>query len=236
MSRGDLDPHEVRTAVKRKDSFCGTGRCMSAPPKRKHGHERDATQFQQSSAEVPRYRSRLVCSEVSHTGVEQIFSATPPLEALRVLLCVACQEDVYRVEDPFLISIADVSRAHFYADAEHDVNVRLPNEDPTRTQWEISQLYVKNYERRCTDPWMLLNGGENISPRFGRREDFREARLLRTISSTKAFQTYILLHGDDCFMVCRRERRKHTLSLFARCIRAEQSRNLHKTWCVTRVT
>ena len=62
--------------------------------------------------------------------VETIFSATPPLEILRVPLCVACQEDVFRVEDPFLVSIADVSRAHFYADAVRDVYVRLPDEDP----------------------------------------------------------------------------------------------------------
>ena len=57
------------------------------------------------SAEAPRYRLRLVCTEVRHKGAEPIFSATPPLEALRVLLCVACQEHVFRVEDPFLISI-----------------------------------------------------------------------------------------------------------------------------------
>ena len=55
------------------------------------------------SAEAPRYRSRLVCTEVRHKGVEPIFSATPPLETLRILLDVACQEDVFQVEDPFLI-------------------------------------------------------------------------------------------------------------------------------------
>ena len=49
-----------------------------------------------SSAEAPRYRSRLVCTEMRHKVVEPIFSATPPLETLRVLLCVACQEDVSR--------------------------------------------------------------------------------------------------------------------------------------------
>ena len=86
------------------------------------------------SAEAPRYRSRLVCTEVRHKGVEPIFSATPPLETLRVLLCVAYQEYVFRVEDPFLISTADVSRANFYADAVRDVYVRLPDEDPKATQ------------------------------------------------------------------------------------------------------
>ena len=32
------------------------------------------------SAEAPRYRSRLVCTEVRHQGVEPIISATPLLE------------------------------------------------------------------------------------------------------------------------------------------------------------
>ena len=30
-------------------------------------------------------------------------------KALRVVLCVACQEDIFRIEDSFLISSADVS-------------------------------------------------------------------------------------------------------------------------------
>ena len=62
------------------------------------------------SAEAPRYRSRFVCTEVRYEGVEPTFSATPPLETLRVLLNVACQEDVFRVEDPFLNTTADVVR------------------------------------------------------------------------------------------------------------------------------
>ena len=47
------------------------------------------------STEVPRYRSRLVCTEERHKGVEPIFSASPHLKALRVLLRVACHEDVF---------------------------------------------------------------------------------------------------------------------------------------------
>ena len=73
--------------------------------------------------------------------VETIFSATPPLEILRVPLCVACQEDVFRVEDPFLVSIADVSRDHFYADAVRDVC-------QTKTPKQSSQPCVGNCERQ----------------------------------------------------------------------------------------
>ena len=67
-------------------------------------------------------------------GFEPIFSATLPLETLRVLLCVACQEDVSRVEDLLLIFFADVCRAHFYADAVRDVYVRPPDEDSKAKQ------------------------------------------------------------------------------------------------------
>ena len=114
---------------------------MSTPLKRKHVHEEDANKLDSSGSiptkvapKPPRYRSRLVCSEVRHEGAEPIFSSTPPLEAPRILFCVACQEDVFRVEDPFLITTADVSRAHFYTDAVRDVNVRLPDEDPIAKQ------------------------------------------------------------------------------------------------------
>ena len=90
------------------------------------------------SAEAPRYRSRLVCTEVRHKGVEKIFLSTFPLETLRVLLGVACQEDVFRVDDPFLISTADVSRAHLCADAVRCVYVRLPDEHPKAKQPGVS--------------------------------------------------------------------------------------------------
>ena len=80
---------------------------MSKPTKRTHGRERDATQLasngpiaNKSSADAPRHCSRLVCTEVRHREVEPTFSATPHVEALRVLLCVACQEDIVRVENP----------------------------------------------------------------------------------------------------------------------------------------
>ena len=123
-------------------------------PLQKHGHERDATQCD-SNGWIPSKvaqkhlvtRSRLVCTEVPHKGVEPILSATPPLEALRILLCVACQEEISRVEDPFLISTADVSRAHFYADAVRDVYVRLPDEDSkskgTRRMWKTTTTVVR---------------------------------------------------------------------------------------------
>ena len=137
---GPLDPREVKIAREKEIKYlwdmevdeCST----EAEARARTGRNPVGLKWidtNQGSAEAPRYRSRLVCTEVRHKGVEPIFSATPPLETLRILLGVACQEDVFQVEDPMLITIEDVSRAHFYADAVRDV-VRLPSEDPKTKQ------------------------------------------------------------------------------------------------------
>ena len=133
-------------------------------------------------------------------GVDPIFSATLPLETLRILLSVACQENVFRVKDPFLLSIADVSRVHLYADAVRDVYVRSPDEDPKAKQPGVC---VGNCETRCTDLWT-----QSISLKFGRLEGFPEAWHPRIISSTRTWRltfwcTVMIFHlgrqeGREC--------------------------------------
>jgi len=59
-----------------------------------------------------------------------IFSATPPLEAIRVLVAKLSSEDPATTKDPLKAMLVDVSRAHFYAPAVRDVFIELPREDP----------------------------------------------------------------------------------------------------------
>ena len=162
------------------------------------------------SAEAPRYRLRLVCTEVRYKGVEPIFSATLPLETLRVLLGVACQEEehVLRVEDFFLISTADVSRAHNSADAVSDVYVRLPDEDPKAKQPVVSAKLRKTMygSLDAAQRW------QNIMLRFWRREDFPEAWILLAACSIKACKPTFWCTVTIFFIVDRREGRKHALS------------------------
>ena len=145
------------------------------------------------SAKAPRYRSRLVCTEVRHKGVEPISSATPPLETLRVLLCVACQDDVFRVEDPFLISIAHVSRALFFADAVRDVYVRLPEEDLKAKQPGV-----------CGELRKTMYGSLDAAQRWESitLQSWRLGGFSRDVASPCNFlneevETYNLVHGDD---------------------------------------
>ena len=129
-SEGPLDPHEVKTARQKEMQYLWDREVYEYATE---GEARARTgrnpvrlkwiDTNKGSAEAPRHRTCLVCTEVRHEGVEPFFSATPPF----TLCCVLGR--LFRVEDPFLISIADVSRAHFYADAVRDVFVRLPNED-----------------------------------------------------------------------------------------------------------
>ena len=134
---GPCDPHEVKNAREKEIKYLWDMEVYEysteAKARARTGRKPAGLKWidtNKGGAEAPRYRLCLVCTEVRHEGVEPIFSATPPLETLRVLLSGACQEDLIRVEDPFLITTADVSRAHFYADAVRDVYVRLPSEDP----------------------------------------------------------------------------------------------------------
>ena len=206
---GPLDPREV------KNCPCGTWRFTSTPLKRRHGHGRNPVGLKwvdtnKGHAEPPQYHSRLVCTEVRHKAVEPIFSATLPLETLRILLGVACQEHVFRVKDTSLISIADMSRAHFYADAVRDVHVRLPDEDPKAKQPGVCGETAKDDVRilgRC--PTME----KTSCPSFGGGRVFpRRGISVPLLSFHKGLQTDILVHGDEFFIVGRREGREYALS------------------------
>ena len=212
MSKGPLDPREVKTArdkeIKHLWGMEVYEYSTEAEALTRTGRDPDCLQWidtNKGSAEAPRYRSRLVCTEVRHKAVEPIFSATTPLETLRVLLSVACQEDIFQ-------AIADVSRAHFYADAVRDVYVRLPDEDPKAKQ-----------PCMCGKLRKTMRGSLDAAQRWGEHyaQDLEAGGFSRGVASPchffhKGLQTYILVHGDDFFIVGRREGRKHALSLLRR--------------------
>ena len=214
---GPLDPHEVKIVRQKEIQYlwdCEVYEYSTeAESRTRTGRIPVGLEWvdtNKGGAEAPRYRSRLVCTEVRHKGVEPIFSATPLLlETLRVLLGVACQEDVFHVEDPFLISTADVSRAHFCADAVRDVHIRLPDEDPKAKQRGV-----------CGKLRKTMYGSLDAAERWGRTlcSGFGGGRISPSVAAPCHFfheglQTNIPVHGDDFFMVGRREGRKHALSL-----------------------
>ena len=78
-------------------------------------------------SEDPNYRSRLVGREFN-TGVNNaLYAATPPLEALRMVVSYAAT----KVDDGSRrqVMVNDVRRAYVYAKATRDVYIELPQED-----------------------------------------------------------------------------------------------------------
>ena len=118
--------------VRRKQSICGTWMyevSTEAEARARTGRNPVGLiliDTNKGGVEVPRYCSRLVCTEVRHEGSNRSSQEHRPGKRKNC-------EDVFQVEDPFLISIADVSRAHFHADAVRDVCVPLPDEAPSQS-------------------------------------------------------------------------------------------------------
>ncbi len=105
----------------------------------------------------PDYRSRLVATYINTGHDDDLFAATPRIEALKALLREAASR---RAEDnEFAILFADVRRAYFNAKATRDIFIQLPPEDPNYgKQGVCGKLRVsmygtidvaQNWEREC---------------------------------------------------------------------------------------
>ena len=131
-----------------------------------------------------------------HKGVEPTLLGNTSAGNFANLLSVSCQEDVFRVKDPFLISIADVSRAHFCL--RRCGPRRLRPIARRRPQGKAARCKAQRWTERYAQ--ILETGG-----------------FSRGVASPchffhKDLETYILVHGDDFFMVGRQEGREYSLS------------------------
>ena len=89
------------------------------------------------------YRSRLVAREIKTNGRPDLFAATPPLEALKVVLSLLTSNN--RGEK---LMVNDVSRAYFCAPARRQVFVELPPEDKSGEEDLVGELNFSMYGTR----------------------------------------------------------------------------------------
>ena len=76
---------------------------------------------------APNYRARLVGRELKLDSRLDLFAATPPLEAIRII-CSLCGINQYG-QQPYPIMTVDVKRAYFYARSRRPVYIETPIED-----------------------------------------------------------------------------------------------------------
>ncbi len=80
--------------------------------------------------ENPCYRSRLVAKEFKRgTDNPELFAATPPLEAMRLILSNFATRNKYCRPGDMGVMVNDVSRAYFYAPITVPLYIELPQED-----------------------------------------------------------------------------------------------------------
>ena len=81
----------------------------------------------------PNYRSRLVAKEIKRGASDDMFAATPPLEAKKSLFSMAMSQfargRARSMHGTQKLLFIDVRRAYFYAPARRPVYVTLPDED-----------------------------------------------------------------------------------------------------------
>ena len=88
----------------------------------------------------PDHRSRLVANECNTHHAEEMFAATPPLEAKKILFSMAASQGKNNTADPLKLLFVVVRRAFFYARAKRDIYiyiyiyVKLPPEDDSPGQ------------------------------------------------------------------------------------------------------
>ena len=135
----------------------------------------------------PDYRSRFVGKEFN-VGVDpELYAATPPLEALKLLLGHASSGDGLAH-----LMLSDVKRAYFHAKANRELYVELPEEDEEYHEGYVGKLALALYGTRdAASLWQECLAEHLLSIGF-----------VRGISNPCVYynadrQLRALVHGDD---------------------------------------
>ena len=123
---------------------------------------------------------------------EQLFSAMPPLEALKLLCSLKVSMKTSRKGNPLKLAHFDISRAHFMPKARRELYVELPDEDPMKQKGFVGLLLRSMY------------GTQDASNLW--QEDYTETLAQRGYtpgrSNPAMFHSHqgdgrMLVHGDD---------------------------------------
>ena len=81
----------------------------------------------------PEIRCRLVAKEINDHKRMDLFAATPPLEALKLLMSLACTEKIgYQAghrDEGMKLDFIDVKKAYYSANARRELYIELPEGD-----------------------------------------------------------------------------------------------------------
>ena len=142
-----------------------------------------------------KYRSRLVGRELKFDNRQDLFSPTPPLETLKVLIA-KCAKGQWGAK-PLRIGGFDISRAYFYAACRRPLYIKIPDED-----WEpgdeerVGKLNVSLYGTRdAAQNWAAAYTEYLV------KLGFRQGRASLCNFVHEKRNIALTVHGDDFLVV-----------------------------------
>ena len=138
--------------------------------------------------ERPNYRSRVVAREINTHKREDLFAASPPLDALKTLISMAASSNKCEI-----VMINDVSRVSFHATATRNVYVQLPDEDAE--EGEEGRCGKLNYSMYGTRD-AAQNWAAECSSRLI-EAGFRQGNVSPCTFCHEGKGIRTLVHGDD---------------------------------------
>ena len=134
--------------------------------------------------EKPEYRCRLVAKEIKRDKREDLFAATPPLEAKKALF------SLWASVPGMCLDFGDVVRAYFHARARRRVYVDLPEED--FEEGKCGRLVKAMYGTRDAAPNWEMEYTEML-----REAGFRQGVFSPCVFYREEKGLRVIGHGDD---------------------------------------
>ena len=145
----------------------------------------------------PNYRSRLVCREIKRASNADFipdyasFSSMPPLESLKLLLSLMVTLRRSKSGNALKVRLLDISRAHFYGEAERDIFVQLPEGD--RQEGFCGKLVKSMYGTRDASAiWQRSYTELLIRAGFAKNQAWPSCFYHEGYGGIR-----VLVHGDD---------------------------------------
>ena len=145
----------------------------------------------------PNYRSRLVCREIKRASNADFipdyasFSSMPPLESLKLLLSLMVTLRRSKSGNALKVRLLDISRAHFYGEAERDIFVQLPEGD--RQEGFCGKLVKSMYGTRDASAiWQKSYTELLIRAGFAKNQAWPSCFYHEGYGGIR-----VLVHGDD---------------------------------------
>ena len=198
MTGQELDPDEVRRARAEEMRYVdqrGVWRKVPRSLAARNGWKVIPTRWidiNKGDQRTPNYRSRLVAKEFNTGAQDGLFAATPPLEALRLLVSDAATTSGPKDK---VVMLNDVARAFFEAPMKRLVCVELPREacvEDAPGEDNVGLLQLTLYGTRDA----AANFQEEVRL-FMAREGFTQSRYSPQVYWNQSRGLKTLVHGDD---------------------------------------